>query len=739
MLRSKRTHAAPPDAARLDSEKIAESLEQVGHLSAGERAKQCSVPREGGWRPGARWARQGRGQTVFKPSAPADPPTDTPTDTTTGKRPALPSQRERRDVEAAIAALPAHRQPPVRELGRSSEAAPNPFAGAGREMAKRCEPASHPFVAPREGRPSARDGHNGEAGFIDPPNLARLADMPAVRHHGEGPRPSSRGGNIDNTGLEKGRFFQTGRNLGSLVSRVCRNPDTESDAADIAIPAVPLPERPLATIETSGARVELVALCPLARARGLKPSMALTTARAQVPDLDTHETDRDGDAHDLAQLADILARRWSPSVEISDTDGLLIDLTGVAHLRGGEEAWCRRLVRMLARRGFTARMAVADTPGAAWGLARYGMGDAVAIVQAGQQAEALGPLPPAALRLGGSALDLLHRLGVEQIGQLIAMPRAPLARRFTRTIVDRLDQALGRAPQALDPVAVHDAIAVARRFLEPIATPEAIEQVLRDLVPDLVTALAEAGQGVRSLELVADRVDGIPQRLRTGFAQPTRDGAHIARMIVRRIEEIEPGYGIDAMTLHVRRADALQAQDLGPRLVEKTRPDLASLVDAIVNRIGERRLWRIRPVESEVPERALVRTEPLGMVRDAGMRLGRDDVRRLDTTRPNHPWHPRWRRPARLLARPERVHNVMSELPDLPPRRFSWRGQDYKVMAAEGPERITGEWWRRAGERWSVRDYFLVETEGGEWFWLFRRGDGVHTRTGDLSWYLHGR
>lgn len=710
----------PPDAAPPVGERLAPKLEQVGALSAGERAKQCTIPREGGWRPGARWARQGRGQTVFK-----QPVSDA------GRT--LPSERERGDVEAAIAALPAHQRPPTRELGRSSDAAANPFANAGREMAKRCEPASHPFVAPRPKRPNARDGHNGEAGFIDLPNLARMADIPPVRHRDEGPRPATQGGNIDDTGLEKGRFFQTGRHIGSLDAQVCR------DESDIAIPAVPMRERPLATIETKGACVELIAVCPASRMRGLRPGMALTTARAQAPELETHNADRSGDARDLARLADILARRWSPNVEISDADGLLMDLTGIAHLRGGEEKWCRRLVRMLARRGFTARMAVADTPGAAWGLARYGSGDSVTIVTQNAQAEALDPLPPAALRLNLGALDLLHRLGVERIGQLIAMPRAPLARRFTRAIVDRLDQALGRAPEALDPVIPRDAVSVTRRFLEPIATAEAIEQVLRDLVTDLVVVLAQEGQGVRSLELVADRVDGVPQRLRVGFARPTRDGQHMVRLIVRRIEEIEPGYGIDTIALHVRRADALQAQDLGPELVEKPPPDLGSLVDAIVNRIGPRRLWRIQPVESEVPERSIKRIEPLAKIRDHSPPLARDDVRQLNTSLQIHPWHPRWRRPVRLLRRPERLQHVMSELPDLPPCRFSWRGQDYRVTAAEGPERITGEWWRKASERWSVRDYFLIETESGEWFWLFRRGDGINAQTGDLSWYLHGR
>jgi protein ImuB len=91
-----------------------------------------------------------------------------------------------------------------------------------------------------------------------------------------------------------------------------------------------------------------------------------------------------------------------------------------------------------------------------------------------------------------------------------------------------------------------------------------------------------------------------------------------------------------------------------------------------------------------------------------------------------------------LLRRPELLSNVVALLPDHPPRRFSWRGSAYRVVAGDGPERIHGEWWRNAKEMWAVRDYFCVEAEGGNRFWIFRRGDGVEAPTGDLRWYLHG-
>jgi protein ImuB len=209
------------------------------------------------------------------------------------------------------------------------------------------------------------------------------------------------------------------------------------------------------------------------------------------------------------------------------------------------------------------------------------------------------------------------------------------------------------------------------------------------------------------------------------------------RLITRRIEEIAPGYGIDALALHVRRADRLDAQPFDERLEDRP-ADLAPLVDTLVNRIGDARLWRMRAVESDVPERSLAPAPPLSEAPRAGPRLKSDDIRQLDRGVDLHPWHPRWPRPARLLRRPEQLDHVIAELPDQPPRRFTWRGQTHRIVRADGPERILGEWWHRTAEAQLVRDYFQVEDEIGHRFWLFRRGDGERAETGDLAWFIHG-
>jgi protein ImuB len=496
---------------------------------------------------------------------------------------------------------------------------------------------------------------------------------------------------------------------------------------------------PLVTSLRTGSRVLIAAACPHALALGLNPGMAITQARAQVSGLDIRPADPEGDLAALRRLAVALARRWSPVVAFDGAGGLFLDLTGVAHLFGGEEAMARRLVRLLARLGFTARLAIADTPGAAHALARHMRDDRdFWICPPGGHEAAIASLPVQALRVDEAAVELLRRLGVERIGTLAAMPRAPLVRRFGAGFAARLDQALGYLPEPLVPVVPPQMIVALRRFAEPIATAEAIAHWLGRLVPELAQALEAAGLGARSVELLADRIDGVPQRIRIGLARPSRDAAHLVRLLARRIETMEPGYGIDALTLHVRRAERLDAQALAERLDEEAAPDLAPLVDTLATRIGHARLWRCRPVESDVPERSSARAPLLDPPERSGPRPKRDDVRQLDRAGALPPWHARWPRPARLLHRPERVDDVIALLPDQPPRRFTWRGTQHRVVRADGPERVHGEWWKRLAEVHSVRDYFRVEDEQGRRYWLFRRGDGEREATGDLSWYLHG-
>lgn len=475
-------------------------------------------------------------------------------------------------------------------------------------------------------------------------------------------------------------------------------------------------EGALVTWERAGNRDEIAATCPQARALGIRPGMTLARARVLVRGLDVRPADREGDAAWLARLGLFAARRWTPRAALSGPDGLWLDLNGVAHLFGGEERMCRHILAFCRRLGFTARIAVAGTTGAAHALARFG-GRPLLLCRPGGEADLLAPMPPVALRLDGEALSAAHRLGLERVGELIAMPRAPLQRRFGETLLTRLDQALGRAAEPFEPIVPEELPAVLLRFLEPIATAEAIAEASGEAMRRLAPLLAEAGLGIRRLLLVCERVDNEAQTVLISTARPTRDGAHLHKLLCAKIETIEPGFGIERLRLIAARVEPLPAQAIESVLTDaRPAPDLATLVDRLAARLGTRRVHRLGAVESDLPERSVRAAGPL--------------------ERPES-W-PRWPRPVRLLHPPEPVEKIMAVLPDGAPLRFQWRGQAYRIVGADGPERLYGEWWRSEGERSAVRDYFQVEDETGARFWLFRKGDGEDGATGDLSWHMHG-
>lgn len=424
----------------------------------------------------------------------------------------------------------------------------------------------------------------------------------------------------------------------------------------------------------------------------------------------------DADLALLDRLALHAVRHWTPTAAVSGSDGVWLDPTGAAHLHGGEDRFCRRVISLCRRLGLMGRIAVAGTPGAAHALARFG-GAPIEQIDGGGEAQALSRLPLACLRLTPEALAAAARFGFESVGDLLQLPRGPLARRLGMASIRRLDEALGRVAEPIVPLIPEDNPAAVRRLLEPIGTAEAIEHVIRDLVADLVEQLRARGVGVRALVLALDRIDGSEQRVAIGTVRATRDEVHLARLFHLRIERIDPGDGIETMRIAATRLEPLGATALAATLAGDPDPaDLSTLVDQLAGRAESHALFTIGEVETDVPERATARLGPLDT--PAG-------------------W-PAWKRPVRLLRRPEPLANVVALLPDQPPRRFTWRGKLHSVVAGDGPERIHGEWWRHEGEVWAVRDYYRVEDETGARFWLFRRGDGVDGMTGDLSWHMHG-
>ena len=466
-----------------------------------------------------------------------------------------------------------------------------------------------------------------------------------------------------------------------------------------------------------GSRRIVTAVSRPAEQAGLRVGMPLTKAHALLPDVLTMPADPAADAAALRRLALWALQHYAPIIAPDPPDGLVIDTTGADHLHGGEARMLTGLVNRLGASGIYARAAIADSWGAAYAAARF-HADPVSIIPPGAAGEAVSSLPIPGLRIASETVTGLHVLGFATIGDVLAVPRAPLVLRFGPLLGRRLDQIEGRISEPVDPLRDPELATVRKVFGEPIGAPETIARYTAGLVHDLCLALEKRGLGARRLDLLFHRVDKSLQAIRVGTARAVRDEKRLIRLLCDRIETIDPGFGIEIMDLTATLAEPLVLQQAASSLIEEEQADLAGLVDVIANRIGAARLYRIAPVESDVPERSFRRIPPLAP--DVGTS-----------------WQEGWPRPARLLARPEPIE-VMALLPDHPPASFTWRGVRRLVKRADGPERIFGEWWKRDAELAAVRDYFQVEDAEGERFWLFRSGNEAEAASGAGRWFLHG-
>jgi protein ImuB len=483
---------------------------------------------------------------------------------------------------------------------------------------------------------------------------------------------------------------------------------------------LPAPDQPLVTALPDHGRKVLAAVDASARALGLAAGMTVTKARSLAPGLTVVDADPEADLAALRRLA-LWCGRYSPFVAPDPPNGVWIDVTGCAQLFGSERTLLKDLHRRIAAAGYALQIAAADTPGCAHAVARHVPAGRPVTINPGDQRKAMTLLPIAALRLEAQIVEGLRKLGFERIEQLIETPRGPLARRFGRILHQRLDQALGYAPEAIEPVFPARVPHCRRGLVEPIVTPEAFAKVIGDLVLELGAQLVQMGHGARRLDCYFHRVDGQAQAIRIGTAAPSRDIAHLAKLLAARIEQVEPGLGVEAMTLVAPLTEPLGSSQNDLARAGRQEADLGGLIDALANRFGQASLHRAAP-RPGMPERS-VATVP-ALTQAAGRRWA-DDLPR----------------PGRLLDPPQEIQ-VTAMLPDHPPAMFVWRHKRYRVTQADGPERLHGEWWREAGHEartpYAVRDYFQVEVEGGGRYWLFRLGDGERQATGPMRWFIHG-
>ncbi|MDB5447300.1 MAG: Nucleotidyltransferase/DNA polymerase involved in repair [Phenylobacterium sp.] len=479
---------------------------------------------------------------------------------------------------------------------------------------------------------------------------------------------------------------------------------------------------PFALLETVRGTRRIAAVSLEAAQLKLYPGQKATDAFALVPDLATADAEPEADAAALIELAHWCVR-FSPAVAIDAPDGLFLDVGGVAHLWGGEPAMLADLRARLTANGLAFRLAVADTAGAAWALAHFGADGSIA--PPGGQAELLGPLPPAALRLDPETAAQIERLGLRRLSQLMAIPRAPLGRRFGAGMLLRLDQALGRAAEALDFQRPPTPWFSRLSFAEPISAPEDMARAACDISARMCAQLDAKGQGARRFELAYHRLDGKALTATVGLSLAGRDPARLGKLFAPKLDVLDPGFGIEVVTLCAHEVEPISGRQvrLDTSAEAAAEEGLAPLIDRLTNRLGEDRVWRAAPAQSHVPEQAAVHARPFAA---SGPGL-------------HHAWDPEAPRPLRLFRRPEPVDGVIALTPDDPPSQFRWRGQIRRVRRAEGPERIGEEWWKADIDEVSVahvRDYYRVEDQAGGRFWLFRAG--LYEPGQPAKWWLHG-
>ncbi len=522
---------------------------------------------------------------------------------------------------------------------------------------------------------------------------------------------------------------------------------------------------PFAVVGLRNNAQTLISLTPEAEAAGLRQGQPLRDATAMCPHLLTAPENAPHDAAFLRAL-----RRWagkfSPWVAEEAPDALVIDLTGCAHLFGGEAALLAQVEEDCADLGLSLRAAIADTRGAAWALARFagqGVGQApgqmagrggdairqeahatraravsrrvvapvagapVGLIAApGQIRSVLGPLPLAALRIAPEAVQALGRLGLRRVEDIARLPRAGLSRRFGADVLRRLDQALGLDAEPVNPAAAPLHFAVRISFPDPIGLLGDVVAGMDRLLPPLCNKLHAKGRGARTVRLEAQRVDGSVAVAEVGLARASDAVDRIRPLLMLKLDQIEAGFGIDCLRLEAVLTEPLHAiqhrghLEAAADVIARQAGDTAldDLVGKLGTRLGQEAVIRLHPADSHIPEKSALTLAAAWSVPAPA------------------PWPaPRAPRPI-VIFRPEPIATPPSDDPRTPPARFRWRRRDLDLRVAVGPERLLPEWWLDDPDwRSGPRDYWRVEVMGGERLWLYY----AHGAEMSGGWFCHGQ
>jgi protein ImuB len=469
--------------------------------------------------------------------------------------------------------------------------------------------------------------------------------------------------------------------------------------------------KPYVFAEPDHGRMLITALTAEARKYGVTEGMTVADARVIAPDLLVFDGKPGRNLKLLTGLAE-WCLRYTPLVQLDPPDGLLLDVTGCTHLKGGEKAFLQEIVSRLKAIGYAVRPAIADTIGTAWGVARCAVSGL--IVPEGMHRNALMPLPPSALRLPADVLLKLRNLGLHQISSFIYMPDSVLRRRFGKHMVLRLQQALGQEVEYLFPL--KEPVPYTERLdcLEPVSTRPAIEIGLNNLLERLCKRLYGEGLGVRSAMLTWYRIDGQNGNITIGTNHASNRVPHLFKLFFIKLDTVAPGMGIELFILEARQTEPVsdKQSELWSAKGGAESDEVAELLDRVAGRIGTAPIHRYLPGEHYWPERT---PKPA-------------DIRKA----PESEWRTDKPRPMQILDQPEPIE-AMALTPDYPPKLFIWKGERHTIVGADGPERIEREWWLEPGEH---RDYYIAEDEAGRRYWLFRSGH--YNAENNQHWYLHG-
>jgi protein ImuB len=481
------------------------------------------------------------------------------------------------------------------------------------------------------------------------------------------------------------------------------------------------PAEPLVLIDKQQGALHLVAVNAGAKELGLHPGLALTDARSRVPDIRVEPADTRADAALLMKLAG-LCEFFTPLFAIDGEDGLLMDITGCAHLFGGEEGLAKRVADKFIRIQIIFRLCIAATPHAARAMARHGQ---EGIIATADTEAVTRHLPLAALDISEDAMTALKRAGLRTIGDLLDRPSQTLAARFTMELMTQVHRITGREDLRLTPLRPPPECMAEQQFASPLCDVEALLTALERLATVVCKELEERGSGGRAFETLFFRSDGALRRLSIETAEPVRDAQTLLRLMRLRIEgladPLDPGFGFDALRFGVRTLAPFEQPQTSFDGNQQQATDIANLVDSYTVSLGADRVTRFVTRDTHDPERAAAIVPLLSPEQSDANAFAEDPTPPI--------------RPLTLFDRPQPIE-ALAEVPDGPPLRFRWRHVLHDVARAEGPERITPEWWRQDSAM-HTRDYYRVEDTHGYRFWVYREGlygQGMITP----RWYVHG-